>query len=79
MTKAKLTQGANDRPKDATIAHTGAGVPDDTGKPLDIDDDEAARIEQNIRNLGEAEPGEAEKKLKRQVQQDIELPLKGSA
>ena len=79
MTKAKLTQGANDRPKDATIAHTGAGVPDDTGKPLDIDDDEAARIEQNIRDFGEPDPGEAERKLKREVQQDIELPLKGSA
>ena len=79
MTKAKLTQGPNDRPKDATIAHTGAGVPDDTGKPLDIDDDEAARIEQNIRDFGEPDPGEAERKLKREVQQDIELPLKGSA
>ena len=79
MTKAKLTQGANDRPKDATIAHTGAGAPEDTGKPLDIDDDEAARIEQNIRDFGEPDPGEAEKKLKREVQQDIELPLKGSA
>ena len=79
MTKAKLTQGANDRPKDATIAHTGAGVPDDTGKPLEIDDDEAARIEQNIRDFGEPDPGEAERKLKREVQQDIELPLKGSA
>ena len=79
MTKAKLTKGANDRPKDATIAHTGAGVPDDTGKPLDIDDDEAARIEQNIRDFGEPDPGEAERKLKREVQQDIELPLKGSA
>ena len=67
MTKAKLTQGTNDRPKDATIAQTGAGAPDDTGKPLYIDDDEAARIEQNIRNSGEADPGEAEKKLKRQV------------
>ena len=79
MTKAKLTQGTNDRPKDATIAQTGAGAPDDTGKPLDIDDDEAARIEQNIRDFGEPDPGEAERKLKREVQQDIELPLKGSA
>ena len=79
MTKAKLTQGANDRPKDATIAQTGAGAPDDTGKPLDIDDDEAARIEQNIRDFGEPDPGEAERSLKREVQQDIELPLKGSA
>ena len=79
MTKAKLTQGANDRPKDATIAQTGAGVPDDTGKPLDINDDEAARIEQNIRDFGEADLGEAEKKFKREVQQDIDLPLKGSA
>ena len=79
MTKAKLTQGANDRPKDATIAQTGAGVPYDTGKPLEIDDDEAARIEQNIRDFGEPDPGEAERKLKREVQQDIELPLKGSA
>jgi len=79
MTKAKLTQGPNDRPKDATIAQTGAGVPDDTGKLLDIDDDEAARIEQNIRDFGEPDPGEAERKLKREVQQDIELPLKGSA
>ena len=76
MTKAKLTEGLNDRPKDATIAQSGAGLPDDTSRPPEIDEDEASRIEQKIRQMGS---GNAEAQLKSEVQEDIELPLKGSA
>ena len=76
MTKAKLTEGLNDRPKDTTIAQSGAGLPDDTSRPPEIDEDEASRIEKKIRQMGS---GDAEAQLKSEVQEDIELPLKGSA
>lgn len=56
MTSAKLTNGPNDRAKDATISQTAPGLPDDSGRPLEIDEAEAARIEQGIRNMGKTMP-----------------------
>lgn len=79
MDKTKLTDGLNDRPKDTTIAQTGAGLPDDTGKPLEIDEAEAGRIEQKIREMGKDTAGTPENRLKSEVQEEIDLPLKGSA
>jgi hypothetical protein len=101
MTKSKVTDGANDRPIDETIAQTGEGLPDDSSKPIDIDDDEAARIEQNLRGMGGGMPTgpeapydvehtagtneqtgadqSPEVRLRKEVQQEIEGPLKGSA
>jgi len=64
MTKSKVTTGANDRPKDETIAQTGDGLPDDSSKPVEVD---------------EAEVEKAREQLKRQVRNDIERPQKGSA
>lgn len=56
MTNSKPVSGANDRPKDGTIAQTGEGLPDDSSKPVDIDDEEAARFEQIIRGMGNPMP-----------------------
>lgn len=42
MADKKLTQGLNDRPKDTSIGQTAEGFPDDSGRPVDIDD---AKIE----------------------------------
>jgi hypothetical protein len=78
MTSSKITQGLNDRPKDAPIGQTAAGLPDDdTSMPPEIDEEEAARIEQRIRAMGSK--GSPESQTKDEVQQDIDLPLKGSA
>jgi hypothetical protein len=79
MTSTKLTQGLNDRPKGETIAQTGAGLPDDTSRAPDINDEEAARIEQKIRAMGTKGADQNRQALESEVQQDIELPLKGSA
>lgn len=43
--------GTNVRPRHDTISQTGAGVPDDTGHPVEIDPAEEARIEKAIREL----------------------------
>ncbi|KQQ25948.1 MAG: hypothetical protein EOP01_08730 [Propionibacteriaceae bacterium] len=43
--------GPNSRPRDTTIAQTGEGIPDDSGRPVEIDDKEAQRIEEKIRTL----------------------------
>jgi len=79
MTNAKLTTGPNSRPKNASLAQTGEGLPDDTGQPVEIDDEEARRIERNIRQMGRNGRGDPEQKTKDEVQQEVELPLKGSA
>lgn len=76
MTKTKLTEGLNDRAKNETIAQTGAGLPDDTSRPPELDEEEAQQIEQKIRQMG---AGSAESRLKSEVQDEIDLPLKGSA
>lgn len=54
MRNPKLSTGTNDRPKDETISQTGEGLPDDSSQPVDIDESEAARLEQSIRDLGES-------------------------
>ena len=41
--------GPNARPRHDTIAQTGAGLPDDAGEPVEIDEAEAARIDAAIR------------------------------
>ena len=43
--------GPNARPRQDTISQTGAGLPDDTGQPVDIDPAEEARLEKAIREL----------------------------
>ena len=43
--------GPNARPRDTTIAQTGEGIPDDSGRPVEVDDREAERIEEKIRSL----------------------------
>ncbi|WP_267426195.1 hypothetical protein [Methylobacterium sp. GC_Met_2] len=44
-----ISDGQSGRPRDATIAQTGPGLPDDTGRPVEAD--EAARIARTIREL----------------------------
>ncbi|GJE34836.1 hypothetical protein [Methylobacterium oxalidis] len=43
--------GPNSRPRDDTIAQTGEGIPDDSGKLVQVDENEAKRIEEKIRKL----------------------------
>lgn len=44
-----ISNGQSGRPRDETIAQTGPGLPNDTGRPVEIDEDEARRIEEKLR------------------------------
>jgi hypothetical protein len=46
-----ISDGQSARPRDETIAQTGRGLPNDTGRPVEIEEDEARRIEEKIREL----------------------------
>jgi hypothetical protein len=46
-----ISDGQSGRPRDETIAQTGRGLPNDTGKPVQVDEAEAERIEKKIRAL----------------------------
>jgi hypothetical protein len=46
-----ISDGQSGRPRDETIAQTGRGLPNDTGRPVEIDEDEAARIATKIREI----------------------------
>ena len=46
-----ISDGQSGRPRDETIGQTGRGLPNDTGRPVEIDEAEAARIERQIRDL----------------------------
>ena len=50
MSTSKVTTGANDRPKDETIAQTGPGLPDDTTRPVDVSEEEVERARQKLEN-----------------------------
>lgn len=46
-----ISNGMNSRPRNETIAQTGAGIPNDSSSPVDIDEEEEKRIEKSIRSL----------------------------
>lgn len=43
------SNGPNSRPRNDTIGQSGAGIPDDSSRPVEIDEAEAKRIEDAIR------------------------------
>ncbi|AWN47705.1 hypothetical protein DK419_16430 [Methylobacterium terrae] len=47
--ETKISNGPNARPRDETIAQTGPGLPNDSSAPVEIDEEEARRIEDRIR------------------------------
>lgn len=52
----KITTGPNDRPRNETIAQTGAGVPDDTSRPVEVDEAEVARVRAKLLGEGSEQP-----------------------
>ena len=46
--KDKITTGTNDRPKNVTIAQSGQGLPDDSGAPIEVGDDELAAVRRKL-------------------------------
>lgn len=50
-TARKISNGPNDRPRDAPIGETGPGLPDDSSRPEDPTPEEEAAIARKIREI----------------------------
>ncbi|RYG40013.1 hypothetical protein EON79_23330 [bacterium] len=48
MNHDKITDGANDRAKEAPIGQTARGLPDDSGKPIEVDETEVVRVREKL-------------------------------
>ena len=53
--KEKIITGTNDRPRNETVAPTGAGIPDDDGSIIDVAGDGTARMRKDLEK-GPAQP-----------------------
>lgn len=74
MTKDQMiTGGMNDRPRQDTIAQSGAGIPDDSSRPIETDDATIGRVREDL------SVGSARERLKEEVQEEIEKPQRGTA
>ncbi|WP_075293159.1 hypothetical protein [Pararhizobium arenae] len=71
MSNKKLTDGLNDRPKDAPIGQTADGLPDDTSIPVEVDD----RTVDAVRNKLKKGPRE---RLLKEVKQEEDASRVGS-
>ncbi|WP_149344635.1 hypothetical protein [Neorhizobium sp. P12A] len=47
---SKITNGLNDRPKDASIAPSGPGIPDDSGAAVDASEKEIERVRRKLQD-----------------------------
>lgn len=52
---SKITTGPNDAPKDATIAQSGPGLPDDSSQPVEATEEKALRIMAKLENTNDEE------------------------
>jgi len=74
MTKDQMiTGGMNDRPRQDTIAQSGAGIPDDSSRPIEADDATIGRVREDLSG------GSARERLEEEVQEEIEKPQRGTA
>ena len=68
----KITDGLNDQPKDASIAQSGPGLPDDSSQPVEATDEEVERVRAKLEDNGR-------EKVKREIDEQVEKPQRGSA
>jgi hypothetical protein len=69
---SKITEGLNDRPKGSTIAQSGPGLPDDSSQPIEATDEVAERIRTKLED-------DARAKVKKEIDEQVEKPQRGSA
>lgn len=69
---SEITDGLNDRPKDATIAQSGPGLPDDSSQPIKATDEEVERVRAKLQD------GSREK-VKKENDEQVEKPQSGPA
>lgn len=48
--QAKISTGPNDKPRNDTIAESGPGVPDDSGRVIELDDEQIKRAKDSLRD-----------------------------
>ncbi|MCO5730555.1 hypothetical protein [Rhizobium sp. SSA_523] len=75
---SKIADGLNDRPKDASIAQSGPGLPDDSSQPIEATDEEVERVRAKLQNDAR-DVDEAREKVKKEIDDQVELPQRGSA
>jgi hypothetical protein len=54
MDKSKISTGLNDRPRNESISQTAPGLPDDTARPVEIDDAEVERVRAKLMKSGKS-------------------------
>jgi hypothetical protein len=71
MADKKITDGLNDRPKNASIGQSAEGLPDDGGQPVDVDE---KTVEATKQKLSE----DRREKLLKEVKQQEDASRLGS-
>ncbi|MBB4191864.1 hypothetical protein GGE45_001407 [Rhizobium aethiopicum] len=69
--RAKISTGTNDRPRNETIAESGPGIPDDSGRMVEVPDVEARRMKASLLR-------DRLDELKEKLDEETELPQRGS-
>jgi hypothetical protein len=55
----KITTGANDRPRNETIGQSGEGLPDDSSRPIEPDETQAALVREKLEGKPAAKRADA--------------------
>lgn len=77
--KAKVMGGTNDHPKNDTIAQTGHGLPDDSSRPVEVDEAAVRRARESLKGTAGGKAGESpQEKLEREVDAEIRSSEKGA-
>ncbi|MDX3925890.1 MAG: hypothetical protein QHC90_08795 [Shinella sp.] len=71
MADRKITDGLNDRPRDAPIGQTAEGLPDDSSRPLDAEEKTVEATKQKLSD-------NPRKKLLKEVKEQEEASRLGS-
>lgn len=69
--RGKISTGTNDRPRNETIAESGPGIPDDSGRMVEVPDAEARRMKASLLR-------DRLDELKEKLDEETELPQRGS-
>ncbi|ACE94379.1 hypothetical protein AMC90_PD00301 (plasmid) [Rhizobium phaseoli] len=69
--RAKISTGANDRPRNETIAGSGPGIPDDSGRVVELTDEEIKRTKASLLR-------DRLDDLKDELDEQIDLPQRGA-
>lgn len=75
---SEITDGLNDRPKDASIAQSGPGLPDDSSQPIEAADEEVARVRAKLQDDARDVDG-ARENAEKEIDEQVEKPPRGSA